>query len=350
MISSSFYGIDLFYDNGIIRVENKSEKDYVLNFLDPVNEFFGYNNKNFNIGVWSMTNPYEWDIKFSGKLEIILTSIDSLYKFYFDINNKEFVDITNSTIKVENYKIVKKNISILITAFDCVDYIDETLKMFFDISEKNEHLDLEILVGIDGCEKTLRHFSEKIYPNYVKVLYSENNYGMSLMKNSLVYHASNNKVLLFDSDDIPNNKLIDMVYDELDNNDFVYYRYYTFDDGLDYKNPDNLKKITNNFMGGTLGLNKTKFLEINGFYPWRVQSDDEFKRRLKFNDNLNYSVIEECLFFYRIRNSSLSRNKKYGKDSEIRRIYLHIMTDKTINRDFNNPQIFKYNKKLIYVQ
>lgn len=353
MIEEKIYDIKFIYDEGLIKVINESNQKFRLNFLNPDKGFYGFNHMNFNPGTWVSTKPTQWSQgKVENRLEIILTSKDKKYLVEFNYDEKKFKNITDEYCYLENYEVIKKKISILITAYDCVDYIDETLNKFFEIIDRKEQLDVEILIGIDGCDKTVRHISNKSYPNYVNVLYSDKNYGMTLMKNSLIYNASNEKVLMFDSDDIPTENLIDIVYDELNNNDVVYYNYYKFKDGTNYGDEKNLELISDNYMGGTFGIKREKFLKMNGFFPWRVQSDDEFKNRIKHNNenNIKLKVIKDYLFYYRIRNKSLSRNKKFGIKSKIRRIYLDIMTNKFMYGKFQNPERFKYNNKLIYIQ
>jgi hypothetical protein len=235
-------------------------------------------------------------------------------------------------------------------AYSANKYIDETIDKFIEILNNKEHLDVEIIILIDGCKDTFKHISQKVYPDFIKVYLSYDNYGLSITKNTLVNLCKNEKFIFFDSDDIPTNNLIDMVYDALDDSDIVYYKYKFFNDGDDYKNEKNLKNVDNNYMGGTFGMVKSKFLEINGFFPWRVQSDDEFKWRVNGIPSIKTKVIEDNLFLYRIRIDSLSRNNSTKPGSFIRDTYVELINENINNRDFKNPTRFKYNKNIILIQ
>lgn len=264
-----------------IKVINQSQDDSEIIFSDPSIKYNGYTNKNFKSGYWVSTNHRNWDYTGEGdEIVISVKSKSTILKVVYNKKTKELINKTDKFLKLKNDTIIFKKITILLAAYKADKYIDDTLNKFIEIIKGKEHLDVEIIILIDGCSETLKHISKKVYPDFVKVYLSYENYGLSITKNTLVNLCSNDKFIFFDPDDIPKINLIDMVYDELDNSDIVYYTYSWFKDGFDFNLEENLTKEKNNFMGGTFGMNKKKFLQKNGFFPWRVQSDDEFKHRI----------------------------------------------------------------------
>jgi len=334
-----------------LKVINQSQEDLEIIFSDPSINYNGYTNKNFKSGYWVSTNYKVWDnIGKGDEIIIKVKSNSTILKVIYNKKTKELINKTDNFLKVKNDSIIFKKMTILLAAYKADKYIDETLDKFIEIIKDKEHLDVEIIILIDGCNETLKHISKKVYPDFIKVYLSYENYGLSVTKNTLVNLCTNDKFILFDPDDIPKSNLIDMVHDELDNSDIVYYTYSSFKDGFDFNLEENLTKEKNNFMGGTFGMNKKKFLQKNGFFPWRVQSDDEFKHRISYDKNLKISVLKENLFLYRIRIDSLSKNKKTTDGSILRDTYREIISDNIHNKKFENPNDFKINKDIVLLQ
>lgn len=338
-------------ENGYIKVVNQSLDKLSIIFSDEVIKYNGYVNNDFKPGHWVMTNTNDWDYKSESKtIKIKITSPKQKYTVLYNIETKEFMDKTDNFVKVVDYKVINKKISILIAAHKSDLYIDETINSFIKILKNKQHLDVEIIILIDGCRDTLKHISKKVYPDFIKIYLSYENYGLSITKNTLVSLCKNERFIFFDSDDIPTNDLIDTVYDSLDENDIVYYNHYFFNDGDDYNVEKNLKTIDNHYMGGTFGMYKNKFLDINGFFPWRVQSDDEFKWRTNDIKKVKKKVLNEKLFIYRIRKDSLSKDKRTSDGGILRDTYKEIINDNIVNRSFKCPNDFKYNKDVIVIQ
>jgi cellulose synthase/poly-beta-1,6-N-acetylglucosamine synthase-like glycosyltransferase len=305
---------------------------------------------NFTQGMWVSTSPKKWIFdSVNDILHIIISLEDKRYIMEYSFSKNLFKDISDPYHNFINYEEIKKDISILIPAYDVVDYIDETLNMFYQIGEKYPYLNIKILIGVDGCEKTFKHISKKVYPENTTVLLSEKNYGEPIMKNNLVHYCETEKFIIFDSDDIPKENFVNYIWDKLEKCDTVHYRSINFIDKVQTIHDDNLE-ISGSVWGGTFGSKKSIFLSMNGFYPWRVQSDDEFLHRIigKIDSNKR-CVCEEPMFYYRIRSNSSSRDKQTNKNSFLRKCYIDLMTEKNVNKTFENPNRFYY-KKLIYIQ
>ena len=71
-----------------------------------------------------------------------------------------------------------KGVSIIITAYNTADYIEECLDSIYDQSWFKKHRNWEVLLGVDHCKETLKKvvsIMEK-YPNF-RVFYMIENVG-----------------------------------------------------------------------------------------------------------------------------------------------------------------------------
>jgi len=336
-------------DENIITVLNKRKEKCDIVFFNPEIKFFGSNFYDVKPGYWVKTTPTKWElgrVNEKNKVEIRLQLKDKHFKLEYSFEKKEFNDITDNYEVVIDGKILNKKISILIPAYGVTEYIDETIEKFIEIEDRFKYLDIEFIIGIDGCMDTFKYMSKKVYPENFTIVLTEKNYGEPIMKNSLIKMCSNEKFIVFDSDDIPTIDMVNKLWEKLEEYEFVLFKSYNFNDGESYKN-DN---ISENYWGGCFAGTKSKFISVNGWYPWRVSSDDEFKRRIQKKDEFNTLMLNEPLFYYRIRNNSSSRDKQTNTDSFLRRCYLDIMTEKIGKNDFKNPNRYYNNKNLILIQ
>ena len=96
-------------------------------------------------------------------------------------------------------------ISIIIPTFDNIEYIDETLDSIY---KSGKDLEYEILIGIDGCNKSLKYLKDKTYPDNTNIFFFPTNKGPYLIKNTLSTLAKYDNLLFFDSDDIMEENMI----------------------------------------------------------------------------------------------------------------------------------------------
>lgn len=341
MIQRKIHNFSITLDNNILKVENNN-KLCRIELYNRSSNWFGYVNSKFDKNTWISSNLKDWGC--NNICEIKITTDNEYFEFEVDLVSNKILDITPLYVNVKSrFEIEDKKISILIAAYNTVEYIDSTINELINIKEKNWWIDLEIIIAIDGCYKTLKHFSTKVYPDYCKIILLSENHGLSIVKNTLVKIAKNEKLIFLDSDDLPVKHMIDRVWNELDDNDFIYFKCYRFENDKDI--PNNIKKYPA-ILGGCFGLNKSKFLKLNGFWPWRAQSDSEFKERLQAQNTHNkkknkFKVLDDYLFYYRDRANSLSRDSSSNKHSEIRKAYYEIMDNRRKYVDYSNPNALK---------
>ena len=109
---------------------------------------------------------------------------------------------------------MKEGISILIAAYNADKYIKECIN---SITTTTPH---EILVGVDGCRKTL-NVANKLKNENLKVFNKEKNTGAYDTWNMLINKASFNHVLIFAADDIMIDGFLDNAISELNNFDQI---------------------------------------------------------------------------------------------------------------------------------
>jgi glycosyltransferase involved in cell wall biosynthesis len=198
---------------------------------------------------------------------------------------------------------MENGISVIIPAWNADKYIEECLNSvagqdFFAIDNN-----YEILVGIDGCEKSLKAvlaIAEK-YKN-LRVLNFKENFGAYVVRNTLAYQAKYDYLLFFDSDDImlpfmvENHILFSIIAD------VVYHKYQRFENG---KTPSGKPEVAQ----GTFGIKAETFKSSGGFMDWKCGADSEFCFRVK-NAGIETEIIPSVCMHRRVHPESLTKRKE----------------------------------------
>jgi hypothetical protein len=143
------------------------------------------------------------------------------------------------------------------------------------------------------------------------------------------------KLLFFDSDDIPHPDLFINLIENFEKYDIVRWLPIHFNDGDDYKDKKKLK-MGKEVLCGCFGIKKQIFLDNNGFQPWRAHGDSEFN--LRVDRKYKTILLDKHLFYYRIRKNSLSRDKQTRDGSLLRETYKRIIEIRINNNSFRNPE------------
>jgi len=224
-------------------------------------------------------------------------------------------------------------ISIIIPTHNVPDYLYECVTSI--LSQKTNY-DIEILIGVDACENTLNHINDnKEFYIKTKTFYFNENCGPYTIKNNLMSESTYDKIIFFDSDDIMNGDMVDIIYSELNSYDIVRVKFQNFKivDG----NPINGDIET---AIGVFGVKKTFFNSVNGFENWKCNADEEFKYRSEFYTS-KHKLIDLVCFKRRIHDYNLTIRHNTGMMSELRRSYKKLMNKKTLSRKFTNPEKIK---------
>jgi glycosyltransferase involved in cell wall biosynthesis len=249
-----------------------------------------------------------------------ITQIEQKETIYNHYSNNDKIQ-TNLVNLVYNIK----NLSIIIPTYKNTQYIDECLN---SIIESSQNQNVEVLVGIDGCEETLQHIKNKTYPDYIRFYYFQSNNGPYDIKNTLTQISNSDNLLFFDSDDIMTNTTINDIVNNLVNFDVVRLRYNL------YLNGEIIKK-KQSFGEGVFAIKKNIFLSMNGFEPWMVAADSDFIGRL-YKRNVKTFYTNNVCFLYRQHTKSLTKRPDTGLSSRLRGNYATLSKNKKGN---GNPPI-----------
>lgn len=208
-----------------------------------------------------------------------------------------------------------EGVSVIITAYHTENYIEECLDSVVKQTWFKDHNDWEILLGIDHCENTLKKVKD-IMPKYdnLRVFYNKENVGTYITSNTLISKAKYARILRFDSDDIMKDNMIEkmMLSMSSEKNCKVVQCY--------FENYPKKENSTNTGIAhGVLLCKKSVFTEYGGFKPWKCAADTEFLTRIK--RDIKPVVYHNVLFYYRMHDASLTKDKKTNMQSDIRKEY-----------------------------
>ena len=221
-------------------------------------------------------------------------------------------------------------VSIIIPTYDTPEYLDECVN---SIKKQKIDFEVEILIGIDGCENTLDYVKEH-NQNFkdTNIFYFKKNVGPFIIKNNLINETKYEYILFFDSDDIMNRNMLKSFYDSISNYDIVNFNFCDF--RTDIRNCVFFRQ----YAFGVFGIKKSVFNSFVGFQSWRCSADTEFKLRTDFSGVKRY-VKNGISFFRRLHTKNLTVKSETNNKSEIRKGYKSIINDKMKSNKWENPEI-----------
>ena len=213
-------------------------------------------------------------------------------------------------------------ISIIIPTFDNIEFLDELIE---SILKNKSNVPYEVMIGIDGCEKTKEYFEKRKYQNNFFFFYFIKNEGPYKIKNTLAEIASYENLFFFDSDDIMTENTISKLDELLNKYECVKPKFNNFKDSKGHRNFDNLP---GQYGEGVFAIEKKLFLSMNGFEGWMCAADSDFMGRI-YKTGRKVGLTQEILFHRRIHNKSLTRRNDTGYASELRGKYSRISKNKS---------------------
>lgn len=231
-------------------------------------------------------------------------------------------------------------ISVIISAWNNDKYLEECLDSVYNQSlDKNLY---EVLLGIDGCEKTLNKALE-IKDKYVDMQFSilnmKENRGTYVTCNTLILNSNYSIICRFDSDDIMKPNMLRTIYDSFQVQGISIVKF----GGVSFK--EDLNNIEtpseSRFFDGVLSYRREVFNKLGSYKDWRCAADTDFLYRLT---SLIFKEldIKQILYYRRIHPSSLTRCVETGFKSDLRRQYAKQLRRKyeyviPITNTFNIP-------------
>ena len=181
-------------------------------------------------------------------------------------------------------------ITAIVSAYQTQDYIIEALESLRGCDE--------ILVGVDGCTKTMQAIKHLNWPNLHKFMFQKCT--TYKIRNTLAQKATNDMLLFFDSDDIM--QRLDLLQSV--DADVVRFKFNNFK-----TDKTDINKSTY-CAPGCFMVKRSVFMYYNGFQGWPCSADTEFMYRVDSRHKV--AKIDEPVFMRRLHCNALTRNHEYG--------------------------------------
>ena len=213
----------------------------------------------------------------------------------------------------------KQDLSIIIPTFNNTEFLKECLE---SIINSVGNYSCEILVGIDGCQKTFEYVKNESFDQRIKFYFFNKNVGPYIVKNSLSKISNSDNILFFDSDDIMVNNMITDTIKGLYVSDCIKPSY------VDFTNGKSINLNSKRLLGeGVFGIKKTVFNKMNGFEPWMCAADSDFMGRL-YKNKFKIRTTNIINFYRRIHKNGLTSRPDTGMSSPLRAQYAKISKNK----------------------
>ncbi len=242
---------------------------------------------------------------------------------------------------------MKKNelISIIIPVYNTEDYLDKCLKSIINQTYKN----IEIIIIDDGSndnsKKIIDQYMDKDYR--IKYYY-QNNSGVAIARNLGIDKSNGNYIAFIDSDDYIDLKFIEKMYATIKDDDI-----FAICGTIDVlENGDKIyNKINQNLIETFRGIARyrrliNKKILINSkikFSNLKISEDLEFYSKLMIYNNMKYSIVNECLYYYVQRKNSLIHTYSKNQEDSIK------AANNIIEFCKNNNKYEAYKDKLEYL-
>jgi glycosyltransferase involved in cell wall biosynthesis len=223
-------------------------------------------------------------------------------------------------------------ISIIITAYQTQNFIEECLDSIENQTYFNNNNNYEVLVGIDGCQETLEKVKQIAHKyRNLSVYMMESNKGTYITTNTLLDLVKYDNILRFDSDDVMMPEMINEIMNQANDFDIIKFGFYDF--------TNNINNVSRNSMPVALGAifaKKSIFEKAGGYQPWICSADREFLLRMK--KHAMFGTIEKPIFYRRVHSGSLAKRIDIKTRNKIRREYNGLIVH------YQNVENIKINK------
>jgi len=224
-----------------------------------------------------------------------------------------------------------KTCAIIIPTYKSEKYIKQCI-----LSIQNQAIpegwEIDIRIGVDGCEQTAREIKIPYY-------FSAENVGAYVMRNSLISLSPADCYMLFDSDDVMLSNYISETLKKIDiGHDVIMTAKINCDE---YLRPLQSSKVE---YGGAITFTQKVIDKIGGFYSARCAADSDYLDRIKLY-GFNIYEIRIPLYLRRKHSESLTRKPDTGMGSEYRRkVWLEMTEKRKSGNIFITPEIMPLEK------
>ena len=216
-------------------------------------------------------------------------------------------------------------ISVLIAAYKAEKWICQSVESV--LSQKlSGNCRLEVIIGVDGCTKTLKEARKFAKDERVGIVNFKKNNGTYNVFNSLVGYSSGEYLLRHDADDVMGDCRIKKMVDILESESKISMvgTYWTSMDG-------NLREVKKTYKHAATGVwmwrRSVWKNKIGGFREWRCRADREVFQRAKYLGLKGKVIPDANLYFRRTHPNSLEHHPKTRIGSKFRNQYVKQMKD-----------------------
>jgi len=216
-----------------------------------------------------------------------------------------------------------KTISILIAAYQAQAWLEDCLDSLF-----TQHLPdgwkKQVLLGIDGCDETLR-LAQNINRPELDVIYLRQNQGTYITFNTLMRYANGELLCRFDADDVMQQDFLSAQIQALVAGIDMTMTWSTYtDDKLQATSHVMAHEVYHPKHGlnrrgaeGQFIIKREVWNRLGGFRPWRCGADTDFFKRLQLA-GFSFCVIEQFLYLRRTHENSLTAHPDTNFHSSLR--------------------------------
>lgn len=236
---------------------------------------------------------------------------------------------------------LQQGITVVISAWQAQDFIEECLDSI--LLQDWNFKQLEVIVGVDGCHKTMRKIigiRDKYIKLNLKLYWFPDNKGVYITTNTLITLAKYDNIVTFGADDIMNSKMIYSLMEQDCKYNMIKYNMLNFDctnRDWDY--------VYRNAAEGSRFFLKKVFMLVGGYMPWRHTGDSEFISRLR--PVMCEYYLKETLFNRRLHPNALTLASQTRIGSDERNFYKQKIYENYNNGVIQIPMVVNNRYKII---
>lgn len=235
-------------------------------------------------------------------------------------------------------------LSILIPAYSAHEYIGECLASI-QSQQSPPGVDIEILVGVDGCRKTQRAVNKYLSglsgprTQNTHILFFPRRYGAYVIRNSLLWASRGEHVQFVDADDALAPDMLPALWQSFLECQTGSCAYIVQPMGI-YCNAALVPKSGDEQIQirGAIGLSKGALKPLGGFAPWVCAADADFLRRAEVA-GIRVKLQRRPSYYYRIHGDQLSRSIGTGLKSQMRAYYWGLIEARIHRRHVREPPV-----------
>ncbi len=225
-----------------------------------------------------------------------------------------------------------KTISILIAAYQAQEYVQDCLNSVFSQQLPNGWK-MQVLLGIDGCDDTLKATETISYPD-LGIVYLQKNHGTYITFNTLMAYATGELICRFDADDVMQPDYlrahilsigpdVDMamswsIYTDVNlqaTSHVMAHEFYHPANGLNRRAAE-----------GQFVIKREVWQRLGGFRAWRCSADTDFLNRIQ-TAGFKPCTIEQFLYLRRTHENSLTAHPDTNFKSPLRKSIQQLNAD-----------------------